>query len=177
MSKHLTKILSILALIVLVPLIVVGSALCVTEAAPATLTIYEGGNDGQYGGKSSQIVISVGGEAQLDENNQPLTSITLQKNTEVTVSFNGTGYEFAGWYDGNPQEVDETETAISTDRSYTFTLRGSTHLTALRNVMQYQIQYTGSGPTGMSCVFAKWMKSATIKKYSAKPILLITPSS
>lgn len=148
MSKHLTKILSILALIVLVPLIVVGSALCVTEAAPATLTIYEGGNDGQYGGKSSQIVISVGGEAQLDENNQPLTSITLQKNTEVTVSFNGTGYEFAGWYDGNPQEVDETETAVSTDRSYTFTLRGSTHLTALRNVMQYQIQYTGNYDNG-----------------------------
>lgn len=148
MSKHLIKILSIYALIVLVPLIVVGSALCVTEAAPATLTIYEGGNDGQYGGKSSQIVISVGGEAQLDENQQPITSITLQKNTEVTVSFTGAGYEFSGWYDGNPQEIDGTEEAVTTDTSYTFNLRGSTHLTALRDAMQYQIQYTGTYDDG-----------------------------
>lgn len=148
MSKHLIKILSICALIVLIPLIVVGSALCVTEAAPATLTIYEGGNDGQYGGKSSQIVISVGGEAQVDENNEPLTSITIKKNTEVTVSFTGVGYEFAGWYDGNPQEVDGTENALSTERSYTFSIKGSTHLTALRDAMKYQIQYTGTYDDG-----------------------------
>ena len=151
MSKHLIKILSICALIVLIPLIVVGSALCVTEAAPATITIYEGGNDGneQYSGeRSSRIVIIVDGEEQLDENGQPLTSITLHKNTEVTVSFTGTGYEFAGWYEGNPQEIVGTEDAECVETSYSFTLSGSTHLTALRNVMQYQIQYTGNYDDG-----------------------------
>lgn len=179
MSKHLTKILSILALIVLVPLIVVGSALCVTEAAPATLTIYEGGNDGQYSGKSSQIVISVGGETQLDENKQPLTSLTLKKNTEVTVSFTGTGYEFAGWYDGNPEEIDETKKAVSTERSYTFTLRGSTHLTALRNAMQYQIQYTGTYDDGseIGSVEGDFVNTEIQTVEYGQPLATLTPQS
>ena len=33
------------------------------------------------------------------------------------------------------------------------------------------------GPTGISCVFAKWMKSQVIKKYAENPIFSIIPSS
>ncbi len=143
MSKHLIKILSFCALIVLVPLIVVGTALCVTEASPATLTIYEGGKESTYGGTNSELLISIDGVPQVDENNDALTSVTVKKNTEVTVSFTGTGYDFVGWYNGNPQEIDSTKTAVYTNPSYTFTIRKSTVLTAIRDVLQYQIQYTG----------------------------------
>ena len=65
MSKHLIKILSVFALVVLLPLIVVGSALCVTEAVPCTLTIFEGGREGQYGGTDSEIVILIDGVEQV----------------------------------------------------------------------------------------------------------------
>ena len=150
MSKHLVKILSFCALIVLIPLIVVGSALCVTEAAPATLTVYQGGNEGSYDGKSSNITISVDGVPQIDEDGAPLSTITLKKHTEVTVSYEGTGYEFLGWYQGNPQEIDGTETPISTQTSTTVKLNGNTVITALRNYKQYQIQYSGTYDNGAS---------------------------
>lgn len=144
MSKHLIKILSVFALVVLLPLIVVGSALCVTEAVPCTLTIFEGGREGQYGGTDSEIVILIDGVEQVDDANEPLTSIKVNKNTEVTVSYTGKGYDFLGWYAGNPKEVDETDTAQSQNAIYTFTLKKSTTLTALRNVTEYQITYGGT---------------------------------
>lgn len=149
MSKHLIKILSICALVVLVPLIVVGSAITVTQAAPATLTIYQGGNDGQYAGKSSTISILIDGVPQVDGQGQPVsTTITVKKHSTVAVHYEGTGYEFAGWYDGTAQEVDGTETPLSTNATYEFTIRGTTSLTAVRNAIQYQIQYSGTYDDG-----------------------------
>ena len=119
MSKHLIKILSICALVVLVPLIVVGSAITVTQAAPATLTIYQGGNDGQYAGKSSTISILIDGVPQVDGQGQPVSTITVKKHSTVAVHYEGTGYEFAGWYDGTAQEVDGTEfVALVNARDY-----------------------------------------------------------
>lgn len=148
MSKHLIKILSICALVVLVPLIVVGSAITVTQAAPATLTIYQGGNDGQYAGKSSTISILIDGVPQVDGQGQPVSTITVKKHSTVAVHYEGTGYEFAGWYDGTAQEVDGTETPLSTNTTYEFTIRGTTSLTAVRNAIQYQIQYSGTYDDG-----------------------------
>ena len=142
MSKYLIKILSICAFVVLLPLIVVGSALCVTEAMGITLTVRDSGIEGGYAGASSEVSIYIDGEKQEG------TKITIKKNTDVTVTYEGEGYDFQGWYKGNPAEIGDNARAESTKTSYSFTVRGTTVLTAIRNVKTYTVTYTGQYDDG-----------------------------
>ena len=150
MSKYLIKILSICAFVVLLPLIILGSALCVTEATVCTLTIADGGNNGNGSGMTSNVAIYIDNELVEGK------SVTVQKHTEITVTWEGTGYDFAGWYNGNYQEINfESAKPLETETSYTFYLRGNTTLTAVRDVMHYTINYAGTlsdGTTEVSTV-------------------------
>lgn len=151
MSRHLVKIISVCALIVLLPLLIVGTALSVTEAVAYTVSIFEDGNDGHNYQDilSSKMTIYVDGEPVLDQAGQPATSVTVKKYTDVTVEFVGSeGYVFDGWYNGNPAEITAESTPASELNSYTFTVKGRTNLTALRNVRTYQITYAGEYDNG-----------------------------
>ena len=146
MSKYLIKILSICAFVILLPLVVLGSALCVTEAMGISLTIYEGGETAQYGGTTTNIAIIIDGVEQEG------TKITFKKNTDVTVTWTGksdeetvSAYDFQGWYKGNPSALRGRETTKS---SYTFTVRGNTVLTAVKNVKKYTVTYAGKYDDG-----------------------------
>lgn len=156
MSKHLMKILSICAMVILLPLIIVGAALCITEAIPVTLTIYQGGNEGDYTytdstlAPSAKVSIFLRDDTnsswieQIDEEGYPATQVSVQKNDEIKVVFSDSiGYDFQGWYKGSPTEYNENSTARETKTEYTFFIRGNTSLTAIRNVMTYTVQYTG----------------------------------
>lgn len=140
MSKHLIKILTICALIVLVPLVIVGVALTSTEAVGCTLSVFADGiekvGETDYQGKSSDVKIFVNGEEKG-------TSVKLTKHTEVTVTYEGEGYNFEGWYNCNYSEIKGDENKVSTSVSYTFELNSDTILTAVRNVKVYSIHYTG----------------------------------
>lgn len=137
MSKHLVKILSICALVILLPLTIVGVSLFVTEPVACTLTIEEAGEKGDY--STSDISIRVDGE-DLEEN-----TAKIKKHTEVTVVFTGEGYNFEGWFDGKADEIQPTDEPLSGDgeTTYTFILRKSTTLTAVRNVIKYNVTYSG----------------------------------
>lgn len=151
MSRHLVKIISVCALIVLLPLLIVGTALSVTEAVSYTVSIFEDGNDGHNYQDilSSKMTIYVDGEPVLDEAGQPATSVSVKKYTEVTVEFVGSeGYVFDGWFNGNPAEITADSTAASDLNSYTFTVKGRTNLTAIRNVRTYQVTYAGEYDNG-----------------------------
>ena len=138
MSKYLTKLLSICAFVVLLPLIIAGSALCVTEARSCTLTVADGGV-GE--GKSSKVQIIV---EEPDRKEETETSLSLKKNTKVTVTYTGEGYDFVGWYAGSYDEINrETDKPLSTQTSYTFYVRKNTVVTAVRDVQQYTVTYTG----------------------------------
>ena len=156
MSKHLMKILSICAMVILLPLIIVGAALCITEAIPVTLTIYQGGNEGDYTytdstlAPSAKVSIFLRDDTnsswieQIDEEGYPVTQVSVQKNDEIKVVFSDSiGYDFQGWYKGSPTEYNENSTARETKTEYTFFIRGNTSLTAIRNIMTYTVQYTG----------------------------------
>lgn len=144
-------------MVILLPLIIVGAALCITEAIPVTLTIYQGGNEGDtsiYGdaslAPSAKISIFLRDDTnsswieQIDEEGYPVTQVSVQKNDEIKVVYsNSVGYDFQGWYKGSPTEYSENSTARETKTEYTFFIRGNTSLTAIRNVMTYTVQYTG----------------------------------
>lgn len=137
MSKHLVKILTICTLVILLPLTVLGTALCVTEAMGCALTVLAGGKEGNGLGTSSEVSIYIDNVKQEGE------KVVVKKNTEVTVTYAGVGYDFQGWYNGNYDEIKEDATAVNTSTSYTFTVRGNTTLTAVRDVKHYVISYAG----------------------------------
>ena len=156
MSKHLMKILSICAMVMLLPLIIVGAALCITEAIPVTLTVYQGGNEGDYIYEDSTLAPSAKVSIflrddtnsswieQVDENGQPVTKVSMQKNDEIKVLYSeSVGYDFHGWYKGTPTEYTADSNAKETKTEYTFFIRGNTTLTAIRNVKTYTVNYTG----------------------------------
>ncbi len=150
MSKHLVKILCICALAILLPLTIVGVALMVTEPVACTLTIEESGKNGTYA--TSDVLIRVEGEEVEGK------SVKVKKHSEITVVFSGEGYDFEGWFTGKADELKDGDTAVSNDNSYKFILRGDTNLTAVRNVIEYQITYSGfldDGTTPVSDIIAE----------------------
>ena len=143
-------------MVMLLPLIIVGAALCITEAIPVTLTVYQGGNEGDYIYEDSTLAPSAKVSIflrddtnnswieQVDENGQPVTKVSMQKNDEIKVVYSeSVGYDFHGWYKGTPTEYTADSTAKETKTEYTFFIRGNTTLTAIRNVKTYTVNYTG----------------------------------
>lgn len=189
MSKHLMKILSICAMVILLPLIIVGAALCITEAIPVTLTIYQGGNEGDISiyeddaslAPSAKVSIFLRDDTnsswieQIDEEGYPVTQVSVQKNDEIKVVYsNSVGYDFQGWYKGSPTEYNENSTARETKTEYTFFIRGNTSLTAIRNVMTYTVNYTGYYDDGTNIADDENLVLSANLQYN-EPLLTLSP--
>lgn len=189
MSKHLMKILSICAMVILLPLIIVGAALCITEAIPVTLTIYQGGNEGDISiyendaslAPSAKVSIFLRDDTnsswieQIDEEGYPVTQVSVQKNDEIKVVYsNSVGYDFQGWYKGSPTEYNENSTARETKTEYTFFIRGNTSLTAIRNVMTFDVQYTGIYNDGTDIADDENLVLSETVQYN-EPLLTLSP--
>lgn len=142
MSKQLIKILCICALVVICPLVIVGVSLLSTEAVGYTLTISDAGveklGETDFGGKTSSVKIMVDGKEQKSN------KVTLTNKTVVTVTYEGEGYDFVGWYNGNYNEINRAEdTKVSTVESYTFEITKNTVLTAVRDIKTYNVTFNG----------------------------------
>ena len=143
MSKLLIKILSICALVVLLPLVVVGASLSVTEAVGCSLTVAFAGDEGSADKTgtnqlTSSVVIKVDGKVQ------DTTTIKVAKYSEVTVVYSGEGYNFKGWYEGEYYEkIQDEKQPVDKKAEYTFELTHDTVLTAVRDIKKYTIHYTG----------------------------------
>ena len=183
MSKHLMKILSICAIVILIPLIIIGAALCVTEVIPCTLTIYQAGNEGDYQYTDSskapfgEISIFIDGVEQVDKDGNLLTKITVKKHTEVKVVFDESsskGYDFQGWYNGTPKEINDKSKVKETNPSYTFFIRGNTSLTAIRNVKTYTVQYSGYYNDGTAIADDDSIIKTASLQYN-EPLLILSP--
>ena len=135
MSKYLVKILSICALVVLLAVTIVGSAICVTEAVGCTLTVANASE--VIDGVDSSVAIYIDGEKQ--EKN----SIHLSKYTEVEVVYTGVenGYDFEGWYEGNYDL--KKDKAASDKVSYKFEVKRNTKLTAVANLKRIAVTFEG----------------------------------
>ena len=142
MSKNLIKILSICIAVVVFPLVIFGAIVLTTQAVGVKLTVAAAGIEGGHG-TSSKVAIYIDGEEQEKD------TITIKKNTEVTITYEGVGYDFQGWYKGNYAEIKtDTDEKFATTESYTFIVRDSVVLTAVRNVKTYTITYAGKMDNG-----------------------------
>lgn len=171
MSKQLIKILVICALVVLCPLVIVGVSLMATEAVGCTLTIFDGGieklSDVDYGGKESKVTIMVNGKEQKSN------KVTLTKHTEVTVTFEGTGYDFEGWFSGKYNEINrKKDKAVSEKTSYKFEIKKDTVLTAVRDIKEYTVTYAGFYDDGTTAVD---LDTATVE-YN-QPLAMLSPKA
>lgn len=144
MSKRLVKILCICAVAVLLPLIAVGVALSVTEPVMCTLKVEESGKTGNF--VSSSVSIRVEGKEVEGK------EVEVKKHSEITLVFKGEGYDFDGWFKGSADEIKTDDNAVEEETSYTFLIRGNSTFTAVRNVIEYQITYTGFLDDGVTSV-------------------------
>lgn len=145
MSKRLAKILSICALVVLMPFIIVGSALAFTQAVGVTLTIAQGGINSTLGIAEPTIAIVINNQVQEQD------SIEVKKNTSVNLSYEGEGYHFYGWYEGNTSEIDVTKDiplANGAEDIQGYVVNGNKTLTAMRDVQTYNVTYSGNDANG-----------------------------
>lgn len=94
MSKYLIKILSICAFVIVLPLAILGTALCVTETRDYTLSLYMVGNESD-GAASARLLI----DGEEKEGNK----VTVRKNTMVTIECDIQGYDFDAWYLGTAE--------------------------------------------------------------------------
>ena len=142
MSKQLAKLLSICALVVLLPFIVIGTALTFTEAVAVTLSIAQTGLDGTYT-SAREVGIFIDGQKQAD-------TIEVKKNKTVELSFQGEGYYFYGWYEGEAGSIDKTksEGKISSEEKINYVVSSNKTVTAVRDVQKYDITYEGTNFDG-----------------------------
>lgn len=191
MSKYLLKILSICAFVILLPLIVVGSALCVTEAMGCSLTITYGGENGRATGTKTSISIGIDDEIVIDNGETKTASgyidldsrpgyikLTLKKNSDVTVTYNESeceGVDFVGWYKGYYDQIKPNAKAVSTKTSYPIIVRGNTVLTAVRNAKKYNVTYAGVMNDGTTNVVDSLVGPITAELYYNEPLETIHP--
>lgn len=128
MSKKLLKIISICAFVVMLPVVILGVAMAASTNKGVTLTVFDGGDSTTEEGWSSAISISVNNVKQ-DSN-----KITVKKGTEVTVSWEGVGYEFEGWFEGNESEIQEKNIKESSV-TYAFKLDNNAVLTGVKSFL------------------------------------------
>lgn len=133
MSKKLLKIISICAFVVMLPVVILGVAMAVSTNKGVTLTVFDGGDNTEAEGWKSEISISVNNVKQ-DSN-----KITVKKGTYVTLSWEGSGYEFNGWFKGNESEIQGTATAEAVDTTYKFKLNNNTVLTGVKSFLSLKI--------------------------------------
>lgn len=142
MSKQLAKLLSICALIVLLPFVVIGTALTFTEAVGVTLSIAQVGLNGQYT-SAAEAGIYIDGQKQED-------TIEVKKNKTVELVFQGEGYHFYGWYEGEAGSIvkGSDKGRVSTQEKFKYVVSENKAVTAVRDVQKYNIQYEGTNFDG-----------------------------
>ena len=144
MSKHLAKIISICVIAVLLPLAIVAVAITATQSVGVSVTVAQAGTNATHSGTSSDVAI------YIDSQKQEEATVEIRKNSKVTVTFSGVGYYFEGWFEGNAEEINEEDTAISTSKSYEFSATKNMVLTAVRNVQKYNITFSGEDAEGQA---------------------------
>lgn len=136
MSKNFLKILSICAFVVILPLAILATALCVTESQAYWVRLYV---DGTIEGQPATSVLINGKERDKNE-------LRVQKGSEVIITFEGEAYDFDGWYQGTDKTYQGINKVIA-DKShatYSFKLEGATELTAKCNVKTYTFTFGGN---------------------------------
>ena len=138
MSKYLIKILAICAFVMLLPLAAVATSLAVVGTREYTLRVDIAGDTNTSA--SANVLI----------NGQDMDSITVVAGTTVELSFENTGYDFLGWYEGTAGTYKPDAEPISNQARFSLKITDNTDLTAVCISQQYTVNYTGFKEDGVT---------------------------
>lgn len=130
MSKSLTKILTICILALIIPVAIVVTAICLSNAVTYTLTLAIDGFEENAGA----ITLKVNGKDYVEP-------VQISRNSLVTLSVDSTGYDFGGWFLGTPEEISAEDKEISDKKSFTIKINEDLTLTAMNEIIVYSISY------------------------------------
>ena len=159
MSNKLAKVLLICALVVCIPMFIAGTVLAVYYSRNASfdVAVYIDNAGRQYGDTQTPTITSTArtftSNADDETAQYDLYTVTNCHVEDIQISFNATGYDFAGWFEGtydeyitalevNAGEVDY----ITNNAVLTTTTAEHEHLTAVFNVVRYNVDFSFSDP-------------------------------
>lgn len=131
MTKNLVKIITICVLAVIIPVAIIVTAICLSNAVTYSLTLAIEGFE-----NAGNITFRVNGQVYED-------TLRISRNKEVTVTVSATGYKFNGWYNGDVADVSE-ETFIGDETSYVVKVSEDIKLTASFDIYEYVVTYDGN---------------------------------
>lgn len=138
MSKYLIKILSVCAFVVLLPLMIVSTALGVTEAAPCNLQLFMAGDE------AANATIYIDGEEVENK--------TVVKNSTVELTFEtDEGFVLKGWYLGSDKTYKESN-LLSKEERFSYNVRSNEKITAVFGREVYKVSFEGFKEDGTTPV-------------------------
>ncbi|MBQ8845404.1 MAG: InlB B-repeat-containing protein [Clostridia bacterium] len=138
MTKTVYKIMLICALVLILPLAIVGSVLIITTADDIDINVgYYIDSDEALKNKAidAYVKVLVDGEEE--------TELTMNKSEDVTFSVKVKGYKFLGWYVGDEDSYNANKEPefISTKPEITLKAYQYPKLTAVCNIIRYEVEY------------------------------------
>ena len=109
MSKTLSKILVICAMVIIAPLMIVGTAFASFYSIEATVNFFA------YTGEVENL--DAFAEVKHGESADSELSISKGHKQEISVSTHSTGYDFLGWFEGTIEEYKNGTAALISNES------------------------------------------------------------
>lgn len=159
MSNKLAKVLLICALIVCIPMFIAGTVLAVyfSKDASFDVAVYIDNAGRQYGDTATPTITSNAKSltSNLDEETAQfdLYTVTNCHVEDITLSYEATGYDFVGWFEGSYEDYThalssgEDITYISNNATLTTKTANYTNLTAVFNVIVYNVDFSEESVT------------------------------
>ncbi len=145
MSRKISNILVICAMVVVFPLLIIGSAFAAYYSINATVNV------GIYAGEE----VSQSASASVVYNSKANTEtfeISGSHAKVITLKANATGYEFKGWFNGTKETYLEAELAddvkyFNTEKELTVKISEHENILAVYEIIPFTITYNVNGTT------------------------------
>ena len=145
MSRKISNILVICAMVVVFPLLIIGSAFAAYYSinASVNVSIYKG----LYSSQSASASVVYNSKA-----NTETFEISGSHAKVITLKANATGYEFKGWFNGTEQSYKEAELAddvkyFNTEKELQVKLSDYENILAVYEIIPFTITYNVNGTT------------------------------
>lgn len=135
MSKYLVKILSICAFVIIIPLAILATALCVTGSASYKVRLYIVGQDAEASTANCKVLVN----GKESKNNV----FSFAKGEEAILTFESEGYDFVGWYNGTDKTYNGEEAPVTANVTYSIKVTGNVSMTAKCAIKTYEVTYKG----------------------------------
>ena len=130
MSNKFVKILTICSLIILIPAIVVATAICLTASIAYKVSVDKVILSEAIHSPEANVTVKINGEE--------CNSLYVKKDQEVVVTFEIKDYEFEGLFEGTKNTyIESKKLELNSENAYRFVVTEDTNLTAVFDASQF----------------------------------------